>query len=758
MEKMKLNIQLFNGSVAIQTITETTDIYTNQSTFTIPAKMTTTGSTYNNSNASMTMQWKYESDSSWTSLNKQTFGIGKSSSKTKSWTLTLTHNNDGTLENVQFRVKWYITDSTNGTTGATTYTPTTIPRGSEFDTLNWNRDTQILLNSTISIPAIQHISLAYHKLEARFMINGNEQVVATWTGISITNGYISFSFTTAQLSTIYNLMPSEITHYIRMYLYTYSDSGYTTQIGEESAIWWTGLIPDNVVPVAHMSYSEGGDTPSSWGVYVKGKSKLNLILTGSGTASSTITSYLIRGDGYTYNSNTALTNYLSTSGNITFTGIVTDSRGRQGSWDVTIYALDYYNPSISTAQVQRCDENGNIDNNGEYLYISYGASISSCGNRNKANAHYKVGYRVQDTGSYQYVDLASNVDSYSATGMLYTDGIYAADRGSGTKVQFSTSNTFDIQFYVDDTFNPNGQTNTQQLDTGFDLMNFNPSGKSMAIGKVSEASASEEKLEIGINTEIDGYIQQFNPNDRLGSNLVLRGTSTYPEASINFANPDGSHTYYVGYGVGGGDWFGVWGGENSRLLTKLDKEGHLTASGEVMGGLNNGYGQFRAPQGNYGFLIRNDGDNTYFMLTDSGNPNGIWNNLRPITINNSSGYVTLGNGVRIEDNLKLDKALRGFDATDTIPYSMQQYSITLRAQQFNFGTTLGAVLIVVGSWSTSQTEQVSLYLLSWSGFLMEYSALNTIVQGQGTCTLTRNQDGTLTLNITGNGYNLISLF
>ena len=109
-------------------------------------------------------------------------------------------------------------------------------------------------------------------------------------------------------------------------------------------------------------------------------------------------------------------------------------------------------------------------------------------------------------------------------------------------------------------------------------------------------------------------------------------------------------------------------------------------------------------------------------------------------------------------NLKIMKALRGFNTTETIPYGMQNYTITLTAQQFNFTSTLGAVLIVVGSWSTSTDTQVSLYLLSWSGYLMAYSALNTIIQGQGTCTLTRNQDDTLTLNITGNGYNLISLF
>ena len=34
---------------------------------------------------------------------------------------------------------------------------------------------------------------------------------------------------------------------------------------------------------------------------------------------------------------------------------------------------------------------------------------------------------------------------------------------------------------------------------------------------------------------------------------------------------------------------------------------------------------FRAVYGNYGFIIRNDGANTYFMMTNSGDPWGSWN-------------------------------------------------------------------------------------------------------------------------------------
>lgn len=76
--------------------------------------------------------------------------------------------------------------------------------------------------------------------------------------------------------------------------------------------------------------------------------------------------------------------------------------------------------------------------------------------------------------------------------------------------------------------------------------------------------------------------------------------------------------------------------------SKLDVNGNIKASGELIGTLGSGYGQFRAVSGNYGFIIRNEGGSTYFLLTPSGSQYGIWNNLRPLTINNTSGNVTVG--------------------------------------------------------------------------------------------------------------------
>ena len=53
-------------------------------------------------------------------------------------------------------------------------------------------------------------------------------------------------------------------------------------------------------------------------------------------------------------------------------------------------------------------------------------------------------------------------------------------------------------------------------------------------------------------------------------------------------------------------------------------------------------GQFIAAAGDYSFMIRNDGNATYFLLTNKGDPTGSWNNLRPIQIANATGNVVSG--------------------------------------------------------------------------------------------------------------------
>lgn len=73
---------------------------------------------------------------------------------------------------------------------------------------------------------------------------------------------------------------------------------------------------------------------------------------------------------------------------------------------------------------------------------------------------------------------------------------------------------------------------------------------------------------------------------------------------------------------------------------KLSVVGNILTTAELISTSAN---QLRAISGNYGFLLRNDGTNTYMLLTASGDQYGSWNALRPFIINDATGDVSLGN-------------------------------------------------------------------------------------------------------------------
>ncbi|WP_425354519.1 beta strand repeat-containing protein [Escherichia coli] len=95
-------------------------------------------------------------------------------------------------------------------------------------------------------------------------------------------------------------------------------------------------------------------------------------------------------------------------------------------------------------------------------------------------------------------------------------------------------------------------------------------------------------------------------------------------------------------------------------ITGGNLNGGLTATGEIISKSANG---LRIAYGNYGFFIRNDGSNTCFMLTNSGNSLGTYNNLRPLIINNANGTVTIGNGLNVTGGI--NGSLNGNAATAT---------------------------------------------------------------------------------------------
>lgn len=110
--------------------------------------------------------------------------------------------------------------------------------------------------------------------------------------------------------------------------------------------------------------------------------------------------------------------------------------------------------------------------------------------------------------------------------------------------------------------------------------------------------------------------------------------------------------------VQGGTYRLATGSTDAQEELQISTAGYIRGRNEIQSASCGSGGQFRAVQGNYGFFIRNDGGNTYFMLTESGNPYGAWGDLRPLVISNGNGTVSMNNGVNVGGGLDVSGATK----------------------------------------------------------------------------------------------------
>lgn len=90
---------------------------------------------------------------------------------------------------------------------------------------------------------------------------------------------------------------------------------------------------------------------------------------------------------------------------------------------------------------------------------------------------------------------------------------------------------------------------------------------------------------------------------------------------------------------------------------KLDVVGKARISDELIVTYPTG---FRWAYGNYGTLFRNDGQNFYILLTDSGGAlTGSWNSLRPFRISLTTGDVTMEHNLDVKGTIKSSSVICG---------------------------------------------------------------------------------------------------
>jgi len=279
-----------------------------------------------------------------------------------------------------------------------------------------------------------------------------------------------------------------------------------------------------------------GAVPSAWGIYVQGKSKATLTLNGaSGSYGSSVVAYSISGGGFSSTASSFTTGFLTTSGTVTFTGKVQDSRGRWSDERAVSISVVAYSPPVSSSHsVQRCTSGGTISTNGTYAKGTVSFSYASCGGNNTLT-----------TATYYKKTSAS---SYTNASKTFTSGM-AFVFGGGN---LSTDYTYDIKFTLTDAF---GTVNvTATISTASVLMDFKAGGTGIGVGKVAETDnlldcafdAKFRGLVSGNVAALDGYdaviSSDFNNYKNPGVYII---SSDAEMANLSNRPCDQSGTLYV---------------------------------------------------------------------------------------------------------------------------------------------------------------------------------------------------------------------
>lgn len=366
--------------------------------------------------------------------------------------------------------------STQGNYGGT-MTLESIPRASTPSCSN------VTLGNAVTINTNRAADVFTHTLNIK---NSGGTTIETFTSIGASKSW------TPTIAKYAPYITNSTTGTFTIECLTYNGS---THVGTKTCTT-TLTVPSSVVPTASVNFSEADATMISkgWGVYVKGKSKLSVTVTGTQAYSSGIKSYASNVQGTAYSSSSYTSNVLANSGTSNVTATVTDNRGRTSSQATkSLTVVDYFKPRINTATVARCDANGTETDEGSYLLFSFAGEIASVSSKNGKT--FRIGYREKgSTAAYTWLVVSSGY-TVSSTKVVLTNS-------SGTKQTFSTDKSYEVRFEAVDSFETTGID--RDIGTGFDLINLNPSGNSMAIGKISEAGPNEKKLEIGLDTEYKG--------------------------------------------------------------------------------------------------------------------------------------------------------------------------------------------------------------------------------------------------------------
>lgn len=250
---------------------------------------------------------------------------------------------------------------------------------------------------------------------------------------------------------------------VRIKVITYSGSTY---IGEKEVPSLLRLSPtSDMAPSVTITLSDEANLFNTYGGFVKGQSRIRAKVTERLYQQTTVSSRTLNLNSISYQTNDQTSEVISTLNQVV-TATVTDARGMVGVANVKPVVHDWYVPKVTTLTGIRVNQNGTVNEAGQYIQFTYGVDVASVNNKNTKTLTY--GYKKQTDKNYTTKTVAMTGFTKNESVIIPASGDYS----------------WDIYVEIRDAFTSTRVQTT--VGTVFVLLDFHHSGKGIGIGKVSE--------------------------------------------------------------------------------------------------------------------------------------------------------------------------------------------------------------------------------------------------------------------------------
>lgn len=402
------------------------------------------------------------------------YTLPKTSTKTiVNKTFTVEHDDKG-VGSISVRT-WMDTGISAGVVKKTSYLDLTdIPRASTLDSLSCNTS---YFDGAFTYKYTPKSANFYNRLDIYMCADSN-----TYHGIktsiklgqkTVVQQTETISLSSSELSTIYSKLPNATKGILRFTLRTYSDSEYTTQIGNMVYKEINLAIPTSIKPSigtitldpVNITTTDG----TSRDILVKGRNKITVSVSGctagSGSSIKSYTFAVLYGstiiETITTTSTSVTFGPFSQVGDLKFRITVTDTRSifvnNDGNERVcTCY--DYEIPSITSFDVYRANSDGTVNVNGTYLKCIYTQKYSDVNSTNNTNVtlYYNGNTKICTNGS-AIIDLNGDI-----------------------------TKTYNVYLLITDNYGGNNKTSAITVLGQARILNVTQDGAGVAVGKMSE--------------------------------------------------------------------------------------------------------------------------------------------------------------------------------------------------------------------------------------------------------------------------------